>query len=92
MNRIMLAMTVMALALTPSAGVALAANVYCNVNLAALCVGTNVDDEFEGEDVNDSVQGRLDIIEGLGAAMALAGTAATTGSSVVTAGTVSSPP
>lgn len=54
------------LVVTVGAGVAWALNVDCALNPVALCVGTNNDDELEGEDVNDGVQGRKDLIRGKG--------------------------
>ena len=47
-----------------SAGAAWAINVDCTTDFAALCEGTNARDEFEGEDVDDGVDGARDIIEG----------------------------
>nr|MBA2715219.1 hypothetical protein [Rubrobacteraceae bacterium] len=54
------------LMVSAGAGVAWAINVDCTVNFGALCVGANTADFLQGEDVNDGVQGRKDVIKGLG--------------------------
>ena len=52
------------LLVTLGVGVAWALTIDCTINPVALCEGSNARDEFEGEDVDDGVDGRRDVIEG----------------------------
>src|SRR5829696_9355918 len=61
---VLVAVVTSMLLLAVDAGVAWALNVDCTTDFAVLCEGTNARDEFEGEDVDDGVDGARDIIEG----------------------------
>lgn len=52
------------LLVTLGVGVAWALTIDCTINPVALCEGSNARDEFAGEDVDDGVGGRRDVIEG----------------------------